>query len=249
MKETALTTNISDLLNEVRQLRDDTDSLVCNCNQPDCPFQESKLLNIKHIECSFDFHADSRRLRRKESPPLKGIERRSDGTIVERDGPRTTGEDSLEKRLMKSNMYSSYNYGLCTHLSVSTLSDSEDCLVDSDNLFGISSDDDSTFSRFEPTRKHVRRSNSRSPKLQKRRATLIPASSTFPTSHMDGLRKSSQGLHQTLADYLRNETSLLYMARLEDDEECLSTCSSSLKTRTQLPCHAYSQQHNELYWE
>ena len=242
------TTKIADLLNEVRQLRNDTDSLVCNCNQPDCPFQESHSLDIQQIECSFDLHVDSSKIRRKELPSLKGVERRSDGTIVERDGPKTTGEDSLEKRLMKSYMYSSYNYGLSTHLSVSTLSDSEDCLVDNDNLFGTSSDDESTFSRFELTRKHVRRSNSRSPRLQKRRATVIPESSNFPNSKMDSSRKSSLGSNQTLSQYLRNATSLPLMKRLEDDEESLPTCfsSSSLSTRPQILCHTYPQQHNEL---
>ena len=200
-KQTAFTKEITDLLNEVRQLRDDTDSLVCNCNQPDCPFQESHSLDIQQIESSFDFHADSPRLRRKgiaivnslgfkEPPSLKGIERRHDGTIVERDGPRTSRDESLEKRLIKSNTYNWYNCGLSKHLSVSTLSDSQDCLVDSDNLFGTSSDDDSTFSRFEPTRRHVhvRWSNSRSSPKQRRRTTIIPPLNTFPTSE---LRKTS----------------------------------------------------------
>ena len=222
---------------------------MCNCNKSDCPFQESHSPDIQQIECSFDFQVDSRRLKRKESPPLKGIEKRSDGTIVERDGPRSRGEDSLEKRLMKSYMNSSISYGLCTHLSVSTISDSEDCLVDSDNVFGTSSEDDSTFSRFEPTRKLVRRSNSRSPKLQRRRATLIPASSTFSTSQMNGLRKSSLGSNQTLPQYLRNASSLPFFTHFEDDEESLSTYSSSLSTTQQIPCHTYPQQHSELYWE
>ena len=252
MKETVFTTEIADLLNEVRQLRDDTDSLVCNCNQPDCPFQESHPLNIQQIECSsFDFNADSSKNRRKGSPTLKGIERRSDGTIVERDGPRTPGEDSLEKRLMKSYMYSSYNYGIGKHLSVSTISDSQDCLVDSDNLFGTSSDDDSAFLRFEPRRRHVRRNNSRSPRLQKRRATLIPASNTFPKSQIDGLRKGSLDSSRPLSQYLRNAASLpsCTVAYLEDDEESLSTSSSSssLSTRQHIiQCHMYPQQHNEL---
>ena len=248
-KQTVFVSEITDLLNEVRQLHVDTDSLVCNCNQPDCPFQESYSLDIQQIKSSFDFSTDfhDHRHRRKESSPLRGVERRNDGTIVEKDGPRTPGVDSLEKRLSKS--YSSSSYGLSTYLSVSTLSDSEDCSVDSDNLFGTSSDDDSTFSRFEPTRKLVRRNNPRSPKLQKRRATLIPASSTFPTSQMDELRKSSLGSSQTLPQYPRNATSLPFMAYLEDDAESQSTCSSNLNTMQQIPCHTYPQQHNELYWE
>ena len=240
-KQTIFTKEITDLLNEVRQLRDDTDSLVCNCNQPDCPFQESHSLDIQQIECSFDFHADSPRLRKKgiaiansldfkESLSLNGIERRRDGTIVERDGPRTSRDASLEKRLMKS--YTWYNCGLSKHLSVSALSDSQDCLVDSDNLFMTSSDEDSTFSRFEPRRRHVhmRRSNSRSPKLQKRRATLIPASNTFPMSE---LRKTSLGLNQLLSRRLRNAASLPSVACLEENEESLSihSSSSSLSTR------------------
>ena len=240
-KQTVFIKEIADLLNEVRQLRDDTDSLVCNCNQPDCPFRESHSLDIQQIECSFDFHADTPRLRRKgiaianplSSKELKGIERRHDGTIVERDGPRTSGEDSLEKRLKKSFnvMHSSYNHGLGKHLSVSTLSDSQDCLVDSDNLFGTSSDDDSTFSRFEQTRRHVqvRRSNSRSFTQQKRRVTVIPSSNTFPTSQMKERRKTSLSTNQPLSLYLRNAASLpsCAMAYLEDDKEILSTCSST----------------------
>ena len=222
----------------MRQLRDDTDSLVCNCNQPDCPFQESHSLDIQQIECSFDLHVDSPRLRKKgiaianssdfkESLSLKGIERRRDGTIVERDGPRTSRDESLEKRLMKSYTYNRYNCGLSKHLSVSTLSDSQDCLVDSDNLFGTSSDDDSTFSRFGLTRRHVhvRQNSSRSSIQQKQRITIIPPSQTFPTSEM---RMTLLGSNRPLSQYLRNVASLPSMAHLEDNEESLSTCSSCL---------------------
>ena len=233
-KQTAFAKEITDLLNEVRQLRDDTDSLLCSCNQPDCPFQESHSLDIQQIESSFDFHPDSPRLRRKgiaivnsldfkETPSLRGIERRHDGTIVERDGPRTSRDDSLEKRLMTS---STFNWYTSKHLSVSTLSDSQDCLVDSDNLFGTSSDGDSTFSRFEPTRRHVhvRRSNSRSSPQQRRRATVVPPLSTFPTSE---LRKTSLDSNLHLSQYLRSATSLPSVAYFEYDEQSLSTCSSA----------------------
>lgn len=254
-KQSSLPREITDLLNQVKQLREDTETLICNCNQPDCPFQESHLINV---ECSFDLNnQESPRLRRKgilrdERPlsltSLKGIEKRSDGTIVERDGPRSISrEDSLEKRLMRSYMYSNTSsYGLGKFLSVSTISDSQDCLVDNDNLFGTSSDDDSTFSRFEATRRHIKRNNSRSPN-QKRRATLIPSSNSFPASHLP--RKTSVHTTRPPSRYLRNAASLPSCAYFEDDEQSLSTCSSSssLSTSQHMPCHtSYPPQNNEL---
>ena len=233
-KETVLAKKITGLLNEVRQLRDDTDSLVCNCNQPDCPFQESYLFDIQHscrlrkkgIEIA---HSSSFR----ESPLLRGIDRKSDGTIIIRDEP---GEEILEYRLMKLYAYNSYSSGVSRHMSVSTVSSSQDCLVDSDNVFGTSSDDDSTFQRFEPKRRHVRRINSGSAKEQKRRITIGPSSRTFPTYQAKELRTLSLGSNEPLSQCRRNTASLPSCAgaHLENNEESLSTSSdfSCLSTST-----------------
>ena len=216
----------------MRQLRNDTDSLVCNCNQPDCPFQESHSLDIQHIECNFEFRPSSPRHRKKgiaiahplnfrESPSLKAIDRRGDGTIVERDGPRTSRDDSLEKRLMKLYAYNSYNCSVGKHLSVSSVSSCQDCLVDSDNVFGTSSDDDSAFSRFEPKRRQLRRKNSRS------------ASNTSRTSQTKKLRTTSLGSNQPLSRYQRNIVSLPSCAAAHLKESLsASSSSSSLSTST-----------------
>ena len=163
MEKQTFTTEISDLLDKVRHLRDDTGSIVCSCNQPDCPFQESQSLDILQVE---SFCPSSPRHRKtaiahplnfREAPSLSDIDEKGAGTIVERDGPRTSRDDSLEKRLMKLYTYSSYNSCVSKHLSVLSVSSYQDCLVDSGNVFGTSSDNDSTFSRFEPKRRHVRR--------------------------------------------------------------------------------------------
>ena len=238
-------------------MRDVTQSLVCDCNEPDCPFQEDHSINIDQAE--FDLFSDSPRARRNGvsksvhpsglllSSSTKGIEKRRDGTIVERDGPRSiSSEDSLEKRLRKSHMYNS-SQQLGQHLSVSStvLSDYDDCLVDSDNLFGTSSDDDSTFSRFEVSRKQIKmRKNATK---HKRRVTIVCAScNTLPTQ----MRKCSMGSDsRRFSQHLRNAASLPSCVFFEDDEMSLSTCSSSssISTSQHAPCLTnFARQHNGL---
>ncbi len=260
LRVNVLTKEIQDLLNEVRQLREDTESLVCNCNDPDCPFEESHLATIyKQPEDEFSILSESPRTRRTGisnmhsaglSLPnsLKGIEKRRDGTIVERDGPRSiSSEDSLEKRMKKSHM----NFLIGQHLSVSNtaLSESEDCLVDNDNQFGTSSDDDSTFSRFEVSRKQVRRHHTKSAKLPKRRAnTMCTSCSTLPGQ----MRKCSVGSDShRFSQHLRNASSLPSCDFFENDEFCLSSSSSSSSistTQQHVPCHHtnFARQHSAL---
>jgi len=233
-KANSLPKDILNLLNQVKQLREDTDNLLCLCKQPDCPFQESHLIDIQQIECSFDLNAPVRIRRNgvsrnihpadlKVVPSLQGIMRRGDGTIVEKDGPRTISfEHSLENRLRKSHV-SGYHGAM---LSVSTLSDSQDCLVDNENLYGTtSSDDDSAFSRVDPRRRQVRRS----PIIHKRRATVVAA--TTPTQgDLPDFRKTSVDTEKNRFSIhlkLRGAKSLPSCASFEADEESLSTCSSS----------------------
>ena len=251
---------ILDLLNEVKQLRENTQSLVCDCNEPDCPFQEDHCINIDQVE--FDLFSESPRSRRNGisksvhpsslvmSSSAKGIEKRRDGTIVERDGPRSiSSEDSLEKRLRKSHIYSN-SLQLGQHLSVSNtmLSDYDDCLVDSDNLYGTSSDDDSTFSRFEVSRKQVKvRRHARPSTKPKRRVSIMCTScSTLPAQ----MRKCSIGSDsRRFSQHLRNAASLPSCAFFEDDEMSLSTCSSSssINTTQHVPCHtSFARQLNGL---
>ena len=165
----------------------------------------------------------------RESLSLGGVDRRGDGTIVERDGPRTSREDSFDKRLMKLYSYNSYNSGTGKHLSVSSVSSSQDCLVDSDNVFGTSSDDDSTFSRFELKRRQVRQKNSRS------------ISSTFPTSQTKKLRTTSLGSNQLLSRNPRNTVSLPSCAATHL-KESLSTSSIVLPVLVQESCSMYPQE-------
>ncbi len=249
-RKVVLPKEIQDLFNEVRVLREDTKSLVCNCNEPDCPFEESHLASLKEPA---EIFSDSPRTRRtgfsstvlSPTNSLKGIERRRDGTIVERDGPRSiSSEDSLEKRLQKSQV----NFLIGQHLSVSStmLSDSEDCLVDNDNLFGTSSDDDLTFSRFEVSRKQIRR-HTKSAKLSKRRVTMMYKScSTLPGQ----MRKASMGLEsQRFSQQLRNASSLPSCIFFETEEYCLSasSSSSSISNTEHAPSHTnFARQHNAL---
>lgn len=227
---------------------------MCNCNEPDCPFENHLASSFKEPLESFDsLSEDSPRTRRAGvsgmhstgfsiSSSLKGIERRRDGTIVERDGPRSiSSEDSLEKRLQKSQM----SFLMGQHLSVSNtmLSDCEDCLVDNDNLFGTSSDDDSTFSRFEVSRKQIRR-HAKPTKMQKRRGTvmLCTSCSTLPGQ----MRKCSMSSEShSFSQKLRNASSLPSCVFFECEEFCLSSSSSSSSISTTGNAN-FARQHSAL---
>ena len=167
-------------------------------------------------------------------PSLKGIERRSDGTIVERDGPtKISTEDSLEQRLMKSSMNSSAA-SAGQHLSVlnTVVHHSEtDCEVDSDNLFGTSGDDDPihTFTRRDPKRRIIRVT----PKSH-RRTTVIPESSTLPSHfHRSSLQHFSAPFkQQRYSSSLRTAASLPSCVSFSEEsdfekDESYSTYSSS----------------------
>lgn len=160
-KSLSLKTAISDLLSKVQQLQNETDSLICNCDRQDCPFVDKKLCtpSLKDLP---PLHTVLTKRNRTASDVLPGnlnvtmsflIERRGDGTIIEKDGPtKISCEESLEKRLRKSSMLTTSGQ----HLSVlNTVTHSRnDCEVDNENLFGTL--DDTLFTRIDPKRKHVR---------------------------------------------------------------------------------------------
>lgn len=203
-RQAPMSSELLQLLKEVEQLRKETDSLVCRCNQPSCPFHKSKSspgsqtsLNslTDFSQSSAEDEADSRLiLRRLWTPPrmseslhskstgnltciVPGVQRRSDGTIVEGDGPRySIGQGTKMRRCGTYNGFTQAN-----HLDIAncTIRETEDCTIDYENTFSAEGYE---FSRQAPERKQFR-----SPKVQKRHSKLknsvsYPVSSESPLS-------------------------------------------------------------------
>ena len=198
---------LAELLKEVVQLRKETDSLICHCSQPNCPFNPSKSngsqSSLNSLELSQSSEEDDRlSLRRQWSPvhvnettqhssstgnltmTVPGVQRRADGTIVEGDGPRySLGQKRKTRRYGTYNGFNQTNY---LDIANCVIRETEDCTVDYDNSFSTKGYE---FSRQAPERRQFR-----SPK----RHSQLKTSASYPiTSRKTSLPPSPSISHKS----------------------------------------------------
>lgn len=174
-----MSNELIDLLREVEQLRKETDSLICHCNQSNCPFHNGKSgmgsqSSLNSLEFSQSSEEDRLSLKRQFSPPRISVmvgqespqtlrSARSAGNLtyivpgVQRraDGTIVEGDYPGSSRGGPIKMRRCGTYNGFTHLDIANcvIRESEDCAVDYENTF---TNDGYEFKRQAPERKQFR---------------------------------------------------------------------------------------------
>ena len=197
-----MSNELADLLREVEQLRKETDTLICHCNQPNCPFHNGKSTGSQSSLNSLEFSQSSEEddrlsLKRQFSPPTISVMRgrdspriqllrsaRSTGNLtcvipgIQRraDGTIVEGDYPGYSRGKSIKMRRCGTYNGFTHLDIANcvIREAEDCTVDYENTF---TNEGYEFSRQAPERKQFR-----SPRIQKRGHSKLKNSASYPVS-------------------------------------------------------------------
>ena len=164
------------LMEDVKKLREETKTIICTCNKPDCPFnaafdEESESgdesspdlgfgsMELVNKRYSFPVvHSPPNSNRRKPSLPVnstsltnipRGVQKRADGTIVEYNYPGFYNRNRWQAPVLRNGFSTSY----LNYLDVCPIEKEEaDCRVDQD---GPVSNEDYFFSRAAPERKII----------------------------------------------------------------------------------------------
>ena len=217
-----MSNELAELLREVEQLRKETDALICNCNQPDCPFHNpSKSMGSQSSLNSLEFSQSSEEddrlsLKRQFSPPTISLLRGGSGSprLERLRSARSTGNltcviPGIQRRpdgTIIEGDYPGYSGGgkpikmrRCGTYNGFTHLDIANCVIRETEDCAV--DYENTFSTdgYEFKRQAPERKQFRSPRIQKRGHSKLKNSASYPAG-TDRKISSPAMIHNKLAD-------------------------------------------------